>query len=85
VAAFAPVLRQHLDVPHLKAVWAYTRRQVGRLEGYGEAMGQQRGDLRAIDVRLQFEAGERIGRVVFDRDGAVVGLFLRPPALWADW
>jgi len=32
-----------------------------------------------VDVRLEFEAGEAMLFVRFDRDGKVIGLFIRPP------
>jgi hypothetical protein len=34
-----------------------------------------------VDIPLYFEAGERTGRVSFDHDGKVVGLFIRPAGL----
>jgi hypothetical protein len=31
-----------------------------------------------VDVPLQFEAGDGVGSIRFDRDGRVAGLMLRP-------
>jgi hypothetical protein len=46
----------------------------------GEPFAYQADDVTAVDIPLFFEAGERTGRVVLDRGGQVVGLFLRPAA-----
>jgi hypothetical protein len=38
-------------------------------------------DFTVVDLPLFFEAGERMGRVSYDRDGRVAGLFFLPRGL----
>ena len=48
--------------------------------GTGEPVVHQAGDYTVADVPLRFEAAELTGRVSFDRDGGVAGLyFLNQP------
>jgi hypothetical protein len=48
----------------------------------GEAGARQAGDLTIVDIPMTFEAGEMKGRVVYDKDAKVTGLFvLQPEAL----
>lgn len=68
----------HLDAESLAAVWAQTAGLVGRFEGLGEPTVYQAGDYTIADVPLRFEAGDRLGRVAFDVDSRVAGLFIRP-------
>ena len=35
-------------------------------------------DHTVVEIPLRFEAGEATGRVIFDEDGKVAGLWLRP-------
>jgi Protein of unknown function (DUF3887) len=48
---------------------------VGGYEGMGEPVVRQWGDLTVVDIPLRFEAGELVGRVSYDKDGKVTGLF----------
>jgi hypothetical protein len=75
---FTQILREHLDAEHLARGWAQTAAQMGRCERMGEPFAYRVGADTAVDIPLHFEAGDRTGRVVFDRDGQVAGLFLRP-------
>lgn len=75
---FTGVLRKHLDTEHLARGWAQTAAQMGRCERMGEPFAYRVGADTAVDIPLYFEAGDRTGRVIFDRDGQVAGLFLRP-------
>jgi Protein of unknown function (DUF3887) len=77
--AFEETRRQQLETSRLASAWAHTIGQIGRYERMGEPSAYPvDDDITAVDIPLFFEAGERTGRVVFDRDGQVVGLFLRP-------
>ena len=80
--AFAPILRDGVDPDRIAAAWAYTKRQVGALERVGEPASYPAGDHIIVDVPLHLEAGDRIGRVAFDREGGVVGLHLLPSVPW---
>jgi hypothetical protein len=48
---------------------------VGAYEGMGEPVVRQWGDLTVVDIPLRFEAGELAGRVSYDKDGKVAGVF----------
>jgi Protein of unknown function (DUF3887) len=63
----------------LAAAWAMLIGTVGAYEGMGEAAARQAGDLTIVDIPMTFESGEMKGRVVYDRQGKVAGLFVLPP------
>ncbi len=63
----------------LPAAWAMLVGTVGAYAGMGEAMARQTGDLTIVDIPMTFESGEMKGRVVFDKQGKVTGLFVLPP------
>jgi Protein of unknown function (DUF3887) len=68
------------DADAVAATWATI---IGRLGRYEQRMGEpfvrQLGDYTVVDIPLQFEVGEQIGRVSFNDDGTVAGLFVLPP------
>jgi hypothetical protein len=70
-----------LDADHLAASWARLAGMIGQLEQTGRPTAFQAADVTIVEVPLYFEAGERTGRVTYDRDGKVVGLFFVPPGL----
>jgi len=70
-----------LDVDGLATIWARLAGMFGQFEGMGEPVAFQAGDHTVVDVPLSFEAGERTGRVSYDRGGKVTGLFFLPPGL----
>jgi hypothetical protein len=78
---FDEAVASKLDADGVAALWARLTAMVGRLERMGEPVAYQLQDLTLVDVRLEFEAGERTGRVSYRRDGKVAGLFLLPPGL----
>jgi hypothetical protein len=63
-----------LTTDKIAEVWA----QVGAYERMGEPATLRVGGYTVVDVPLYCEAGELTGRVSFDDDGAVAGLFLVP-------
>lgn len=66
----------------LAAAWAQLIGMVGAYGGMGEPLTRQAGDLTIVDIPLTFEASQMKGRVVYDRQGKVAGLFvLRPDAI----
>ncbi len=71
-------MASRLDARRLAAAWAQMAGLVGAYEGMGRAHAYQAGDVTVVDVSLSFEAGDVTGRVSYDRDGRVVGLFLLP-------
>jgi hypothetical protein len=75
---FGETMRTRLDAERLAAGWAQTIGMIGSFERMGEALAYPAADFTVVDIPLHFEAGERTGRVSLDRDGKVVGLFIRP-------
>jgi hypothetical protein len=75
---FGERMRERLDADRLAKGWAHTVSLIGRFEMIGEPAARQAGEETLVDVPLHFEAAEATGRVTFDGDGAVIGLFIRP-------
>jgi hypothetical protein len=75
---FGATMQSRLDADRLAAGWAQTIGLIGSFERMGEPVAYPFGDTTVTDIPLYFEAGERTGRVSFDPDGKVVGLFIRP-------
>jgi Protein of unknown function (DUF3887) len=75
---FSEPMRSRLDADHLAAGWAQTIGMIGSFERVGEPLAYPAADFTVVDIPLHFEAGDRTGRVSFDRDGRVAGLFIRP-------
>ena len=67
------------DADSVAATWAALAGRLGRYEQrMGEPFAHQLGDYTVVDIPLQFEVGEQVGRVTFNRDGTVAGLFVLP-------
>jgi uncharacterized protein DUF3887 len=66
------------DAGQLASGWARTVGMIGRFERMGEPFAHRGGDQTVVEVPLHFEAGEATGRVIFDDDGKIAGLWLRP-------
>jgi hypothetical protein len=65
------------DAAAVAATWAAVAGQFGRYEQrMGEPFAHQLGDYTVVDVPLWFEVGEQLGRISFNRDGQVAGLFV---------
>ncbi len=77
-ADFNARMREGGDAGRLAGGWARTVAMIGRYEGMGEPFAHRVGDHTVVEVPLHFEAGEATGRVIFDDDGKVAGLWLRP-------
>lgn len=75
---FGPQMLEAIDADRIAAAWATTIAEVGSYERMGESLSYQAGDAAVVEVPLFFEAGDRVGRVVFDQAGKVIGLLLRP-------
>jgi hypothetical protein len=70
------------DAASVAATWAALAGQYGRYEGrMGEPFARQLGDYTVVDIPLQFEVGEQVGRVTFHADGRVAGIHVLPPGL----
>jgi len=77
---FTPTMAASLDAAGVAAAWAQVTGLVGRYEGMGEPFTRPLGDYTVVDVPLFFEAGDIIGRVSYDADAKVAGLYLLNPA-----
>jgi hypothetical protein len=76
---FGEIMRSRLDAGRLAEGWTHTIAMIGAFERMGEPLVYPAGNGGTVtDIPLYFEAGEGIGRVSFDSDGLVVGLFIRP-------
>ena len=79
-AGFDQRMTRALDARGLAGAWAQVVGTAGACEGMGEPVAHQAGDYTVVDVPLRFEAAELTGRVSYDRDGRVAGLyFLNQP------
>jgi Protein of unknown function (DUF3887) len=78
LADFNDFMRERHDVNRLAGGWAPLIGMFGSYQGSGEVNPVPSGDGIVVDVRLDFEAGEAMLFVSFDRDGKVAGLRLHP-------
>jgi hypothetical protein len=79
-ADFGQKMMEAVSASQLADVWAQMSALIGSYEGMGEPFTHALGEHTLVDLPLHFEAGEATGRVIFDSDGAVAGLFIRPAA-----
>jgi hypothetical protein len=77
---FDDTMRERHDVTRLASGWAHLTGMFGRYQSMGEISPVPAGDSTVVDVRLNFEAGEAMALVRFDRDGKVSALRLHPPS-----
>jgi hypothetical protein len=75
---FAETMQERLDADRLADGWARTIGMIGNFERMGEPLTYPAGESTVVDIPLHFEAGDRTGRVSFDSDVKVIGLFIRP-------
>ena len=75
-ADFNQVMAGKMSAGGLADAWAQLAGLVGRYEQLGEAAARQAGNLTIVDIPMTFEASEMKGRVVYDQDGKVTGLFV---------
>lgn len=75
---FDATMTDRLPADDLARGWAQVVGMVGALERAGEPTAVVAGIGTVVDVPLHFEAGDRTGRVSFNPDGQITGLFIRP-------
>lgn len=75
---FGETMQEGLDADRLADGWARTIGMIGNFERMGESLTYPLGESTVVDIPLYFEAGDRTGRVTFDSDVKVIGLFIRP-------
>jgi hypothetical protein len=75
---FDATMTDRLSAVELARGWAQVVGMVGALDRAGEPTAVVAGIGTVVDVPLQFEAGDRTGRISFSPDGQITGLFIRP-------
>ena len=78
-ANFDATMTAELPVDKIAAAWAQITGMVGTYQRMGEPFVRQLGDYTVVDVPMEFEASEMKGRVAFNTDGQVSGLFILNP------
>jgi hypothetical protein len=78
-ANFDATMTAELPVEKIAAAWAQIIGMVGTYQRMGEPFVRQLGDYTVVDVPMEFEASEMKGRVAFNADGQVSGLFILNP------
>jgi hypothetical protein len=78
-ANFDATMTEELPPGKIAAAWAQITGMVGTYQRMGEPFVRQLGDYTVVDVPMEFEAGEMKGRVAFNADGQVSGLFVLNP------
>lgn len=75
-------LSGQLGAEQLAGVWASVTGTVGAFAGLGRPFARLVGEHTVVDLPMEFEAGEMVGRLAFDQSSKIAGLFvLRPDAL----
>ncbi|GAB11477.1 hypothetical protein GOARA_073_00090 [Gordonia araii NBRC 100433] len=85
-STFTPPVAARLPQDSLPDIWAHVVAQFGELESIGdEAYVRTQGIHTVVDLPIEFEAGAMVGRVSYDQQGLVAGLFfLNPEAVAAE-
>jgi hypothetical protein len=78
LGSFNDAMRERHDANLLARGWAHMIGMFGSYEGAGEVLPVPAGEAAMVDIRLDFEAGEAMLFIRFDRDGKVAGLRLHP-------
>jgi hypothetical protein len=79
VAKLDAAMAAKLPADELASAWAQVIGAAGEYEGMGEPYVEQKGDYTVVDVPLGFRDGQMTGRVVYDSEGKVSGLFVLMP------
>ncbi len=75
---FDATMTDRLSADELARAFAQVVGTIGALESTGEPTVTAGGIGTVVDIPLHFEAGDRTGRISFNPDGQVIGLFIRP-------
>jgi hypothetical protein len=78
-ADFDETMRAQLPIAKLSEVRMQLWDTVGRYQRAGEPFVRRIGSHTVVDVPLEFEAGPMKGRLAYDREGRVAGLFVLEP------
>lgn len=69
---------QALPAPKMEEFWTTLLGQVGTLSAIGPAAVAPQAEYRVVTLPLTFEQAELVGTVVFDAQGKVAGINVRP-------
>jgi hypothetical protein len=72
-------MKGRLDALGLASAWGRVEALSGRLLAMGRPTSMQRDPHHVVDVPLAFERGPMKGRVAFDAQGKISGLFVLYP------
>ena len=75
---FGEKMLEAVSADRIALGWTQTVAHVGGYERMGEPLVFQASEATVVEIPLFFEAGDWTGQVTFDREGQVIGLFLRP-------
>jgi hypothetical protein len=78
-ASFDETMTRELPPEKIAAASAQITGMVGTYQRMGEPFVRQLGDYTVVDIPMEFEASERKGRVAFNAEGQVSGLFILNP------
>ena len=78
---FDTTMLDRLTEAALAEAWRQVVDMVGGYQGIGESVVRVRADFTVVDVQLQFEDGPMMGRVAYDTDGRIAGLFILFPGV----
>jgi hypothetical protein len=79
VAGFDATMTAQLPVDQLTAAWNQILGLVGSYQRMGEPLVRQLGGYTVVDIPLTFAAGQMKGRVAYNAEGQVSGLFIVTP------
>jgi hypothetical protein len=81
VARFDDTMRAQLPPERLAQTLPQLAGIVGAYESCGDPIVRPFGEHTVVNVPMEFEGGPMTGRVVFDRDGRIAGLFVLNPGM----
>ena len=76
IAQFDDTMRAQLPPDRLAQTWPQLTALVGAYESCGDPIVRPFGEHTVVNVPMEFEGGAMTGRVVFDREGRIAGLFV---------
>jgi len=80
MALFDDTMRAQLPAEKFAQTWPQLTGLVGAYESCGDPIVRPFGEHTVVNVPMEFEAGPMTGRVVFDREGRIAGLFVLNPS-----
>jgi hypothetical protein len=79
IAQFDDTMRAQLPPERLAETWPQLTGLVGAYESCGDPVVRPFGEHTIVNIPMEFEGGPMTGRVVFDAQGRIAGLFVLSP------